>query len=96
MLYGVTPWVGDSQVKLLQNIKTIPLKFPENPIRSKEVRELLRGMLKVKEEERMSWEEIFEHPLIKNQSGTGNTSSEKDNGPPAVANDLESSVNLNE
>lgn len=63
MLYGVTPWIGDNQLKLLSNIQNLPLKFPGNPIRSKEVKELLKGMLRVKEEERMNWEEIFHHPL---------------------------------
>ncbi|EAR96377.2 dual-specificity kinase domain protein (macronuclear) [Tetrahymena thermophila SB210] len=91
MLYGTTPWIGDSQVKLLQNIKSIPLKFPENPIRSKEVKDLLRGMLKVKEEERMSWEEIFNHPLIKDY-----TTPALAKEPAPNKDDLEQSVSLND
>lgn len=31
----------------------------------KEVKQLLSGMLKVKEDERMSWEDVFNHPLAK-------------------------------
>lgn len=29
------------------------------------VKDLIKGMLKVEENERMSWEDVFNHPLIK-------------------------------
>ncbi len=32
MLYNKTPWIAGSPQGLLKNIKTIPLKFPENVI----------------------------------------------------------------
>jgi len=41
---------------LLKNIKTKPLTFPNNPPRSEKVKDILRGMLKVNEEERLSWD----------------------------------------
>ena len=48
--------------KLLKNINTQPLKFPAKV--SKDVENLLVGMLGVKEINRFSWEEILKHPLF--------------------------------
>jgi serine/threonine protein kinase len=64
MLYGKTPWTGDSQTSLLQNVRDKPLKFPEYPPRSNKVKNIIRNMLKYKEDERPSWEEVFKYDLI--------------------------------
>lgn len=80
MLYGKTPWSGNTPQGLLQHILKTPLKFPEpvnkningysnglvkkiSPL-SNEIKELLKKMLEVTEEKRISWEEIFEHPIF--------------------------------
>ena len=49
LLYGRAPWDGDSQYGLLQNIKKIPVKFPDTPTRSEKVKDLLTKMLQVPE-----------------------------------------------
>ena len=64
MLYGKTPWVGDTPGELLRNICNIPLKFPKKSKVSKEFLELLRKMLIIDENQRISWTSIFEDSLI--------------------------------
>lgn len=65
MLYGVTPWMAKDQKELLKTIKTKPLSFPSSIHRSENVKNILQHMLKVKEAERYSWDQVFEHPLLK-------------------------------
>ena len=65
LLYGRTPWTGENQVGLLQNIKKMPLKFPDTPVRSLKVKELISSMLIVAEKDRISWEGVFNHDIIK-------------------------------
>jgi len=59
MLYGKTPWMGTSQLNLFNNIKEKPLVFPAEPVRSENVKSLIRRMLQLKEEERISWSDVF-------------------------------------
>ena len=49
MLYGKTPWTGDSPFILESNILNKPLKFPIKPVRSQKVKELVAMMLQVDE-----------------------------------------------
>ena len=65
MLYGRTPWTADSPYRLYENINTQCLDFPEKPVRSQEVKDLLKLMLIVEDKERISWLELFNHPLCK-------------------------------
>jgi len=65
MLYGKTPWTANSPYQLFQNIKKIPLEFPAKPVRSQAIKDLLKQMLVVEDKDRISWPEIFNHPLIK-------------------------------
>lgn len=65
VLFGKTPWTAKSPTELLKNINTQPLKFPSKV--SKDVENLLVGMLGVKEINRFSWEEILKHPLFGGQ-----------------------------
>jgi serine/threonine-protein kinase ULK/ATG1 len=44
---------------------TESLVFPENVRRSEEIKGLLRRMLVVNEEERISWNELFAHHFVK-------------------------------
>lgn len=64
MLYGKTPWMGTSQLNLFTNVMEKQLAFPAEPIRSEKVKSLLRKMLQLKEEKRISWPEVFEDDLI--------------------------------
>lgn len=64
MLYGKTPWTAKTPYQLYKNIKDIPLNFPETPVTSDLVKDMLRKMLMLEESERISWVELFKHPLI--------------------------------
>lgn len=66
MLYGRTPWTGKDLGDLRDNILKKPLEFGEIN-RKPELKDLIRCMLKVKDDERISWPEIFEHPLFKEE-----------------------------
>jgi len=65
MLYGRVPWPGKDPATYVKNIKSQPLVIDRdfNNI-SPEAEDFLIKCLKVKEEERMGWNELFEHPLI--------------------------------
>lgn len=65
LLYGRTPWTGKTPNELLENIKKKPLEFPEQPPRSEIVKDMLRRMLVFGDAERISWEELFQHKIIK-------------------------------
>lgn len=66
LLFGVLPWNGYSIPNLYKNIRTKPLAFPKDV--SEETKDLLIKMLKIKEEDRISWKEVFEHPALKQDS----------------------------
>lgn len=82
MLYGKTPWVGKTPQDLLNHILKNPLKFLEfskndhyqssllkkPPPVSNEMKELLKKMLEVTEEKRISWEDIFEHDIFRKKN----------------------------
>lgn len=72
MLYGFHPFISKNEeqkvqnlVQLLKNIETKEVKFPDKPARSQTVKKLLIGMLGKKEEDRLSWVEIFESDIVK-------------------------------
>ena len=72
MLYGFHPFISKNEetkvsnlVQLLKNIETREVKFPEKPARSQTVKKLLISMLGKKEEDRCSWNDIFENEIIK-------------------------------
>lgn len=65
LLYGMTPWMSNNAYDLFNNkIAKIPLKFPEFPKRSPKIKELLKGMLQINQDSRLSWEAIFKHDLV--------------------------------
>ncbi|KAM3146578.1 hypothetical protein pb186bvf_001113 [Paramecium bursaria] len=72
LLYGVTPWIGKfqfnniavGQIQLLDKITNQPLEFPQFPVRSQKVKTLLTRMLQYKEEDRISWQELFQNEII--------------------------------
>jgi len=59
-----TPWSGSSQIRLLENITKEPLLFPATPKISDETKDLIKKMLAFDEDARISWLELFKHPLI--------------------------------
>ncbi|KAL4439378.1 hypothetical protein ABPG74_017041 [Tetrahymena malaccensis] len=64
LLYGYPPWMDDTYQRLLNRILSQPLTFPENVQIIPELKELLRKMMTIDEEQRISWDEIFLHPLL--------------------------------
>jgi len=65
LLYGTTPWTANNAFELFNNkILKLPLKFPENPKRSQKIKDLLKGMLQLNQDHRVSWEDIFKHELV--------------------------------
>lgn len=47
MLYGVHPWVGNTQLAMINNINTQPLKFPKKPEISENARDFIERALKI-------------------------------------------------
>lgn len=64
-LFGKTPWTGKTPYELYKNIKNNKLEFPESVHCSKLVKDLLQLMLVLDDGKRVTWDEIFEHQLIK-------------------------------
>jgi len=65
MLFGKVPWVGKDPASYSKNIKSIPLSFdPAINNISAESQDFLIHCLKVLEEDRFGWTELFEHPLV--------------------------------
>jgi len=62
-LFGKLPWMARSIKELIKNIKEKPLEFPK-PIKD-DTKDLLTRMLVIKEEARIDWASIWEHPAIK-------------------------------
>ena len=63
MLYGKNPWYGiTSHQELFERIKK-DIKFPEQPFVTPKTKEMIRSALRVREEERVGWEVLFEHFL---------------------------------
>jgi serine/threonine-protein kinase ULK/ATG1 len=54
ILYGKTPYTASNPKELLENIRTKPLLFPEHIPRSEEIKSLLRQMLQIDEDKRLS------------------------------------------
>jgi len=65
MLFGRPPFVASNIIELIKNIKTKPLQIPRkiNNI-SPEAEDVLRRMLTVDPNERISWDELFKHKIM--------------------------------
>lgn len=61
MLYGKTPWFGESTIQLEQQIFNKPLRFPTKPVRSQKVKELVAMMLQVEERVRSAFSWLGSH-----------------------------------
>ena len=64
LLYGKTPWTGESRIELMNNINTKELVFPEHPKRSATVKNLIKKMLEKRTESRYTFFELFQVDFI--------------------------------
>ena len=62
MIHGYTPWPASSELQLISGINSKPVAF--DPSISDRSRDFIKRCLKKREDERMSWEEAFNHPLL--------------------------------
>lgn len=62
MLHRKTPWVANSVYELVNNIESKPLKIAENL--SPNTKDFLRKTLAVREKDRASWDDVFDHPIF--------------------------------
>jgi len=64
-LFGVAPYASSSVDRLLQKItQKYPIQIPSNPPISSECRDLLQRLLQHDPEDRISFENFFQHPFI--------------------------------
>jgi len=81
MLYGKVPWVGKDPVTYSKNIKSQPLVFDDNIATiSSEAEDFIRQCLKVSEDDRIGWNELFQHPLIYDGTVSSRSTKEDSNG----------------
>ncbi|XP_034181114.2 uncharacterized protein LOC117604773 isoform X1 [Osmia lignaria lignaria] len=79
LVTGRVPWDGAGSIIGVQAaVRTEPLKFPEKPVLSKNLRELISKMLDKDPENRISLSEVKEHPWLTND-GAEPLPSEADN-----------------
>ena len=65
LAFGRTPWVGQNFIELFDNIKTKPLEFPQTGEWSKDFIDLIRKMVEIDCKNRLTWEKLCEHKLVK-------------------------------
>ena len=63
LLHGETPWTANNEVQLVRNIEKMPLVIKRKDL-SAETQDFLRRCLQVHEKDRISWDEIFVHPIF--------------------------------
>jgi Ca2+-binding EF-hand superfamily protein len=63
MIHHKTPWTAHTEFELVKNIETKPLKINENL--KPETKDFISRCLEITEEKRMSWDEVFTHPIFK-------------------------------
>ncbi|CAK60939.1 unnamed protein product (macronuclear) [Paramecium tetraurelia] len=65
-LYGYTAWSGSRIEQLLHNIEHKLLDFPDDQTSvSDDMKQFIEGCLTMEEAERMNWDEVFKHRLVK-------------------------------
>ena len=62
MIFGSKPWGARVQGQLYDNIKKNPLVLPRKV--RKETEDLIRGMLRFDEKDRLTWREVYDHPAL--------------------------------
>lgn len=66
MLFGKTPWPSRDIKSLVESIYSAPLKFPYDYPIGNQTKNFIKGCLEINESDRLSWEEIFNHPIFEN------------------------------
>ena len=61
------PWPVKEIDSYKESLKIRPLSFPYNIQIGKVAKDFLKKALVVNEERRMTWEELLEHPLVKDK-----------------------------
>jgi serine/threonine protein kinase len=61
------PWVATSEYELVCNIQNVPLTFPSTIEVSEKSKSFIKGCLQPDEANRMSWLEIYSHPIFKDR-----------------------------
>lgn len=64
MIYGKTPWISKSDHDLLKKILSETIEFPEGISISEKSKNFIVGCLKIEENERYSWSDIYSHELF--------------------------------
>ena len=64
MLHGYVPWTGRTEYEFVSNMENKPLKL--DPKLSAESKDFLIKCLGIREENRISWDELFELPIFGN------------------------------
>jgi serine/threonine protein kinase len=62
MLHGKTPWTAGTEFELVKNIESKPLNI--NSSLKPETKDFLTKCLKLQEKDRLSWDEVFLHPIF--------------------------------
>ncbi|CAD8066563.1 unnamed protein product [Paramecium sonneborni] len=65
LLYGRVPWQAKDFDSFSQNVLNEPISFPIKPVRSNGAKELITKMLQIEEKDRISWEELFENQIFR-------------------------------
>lgn len=63
MIHNRTPWTAHTEFELVKNIENKAFKLNEG-LRP-ETKDFINRCLKIHEEDRMSWDEVFLHPIFK-------------------------------
>ena len=65
MIFGFSPWATRHFEVYKRAVINKPVAFPYNCRIGANVRDLILRCLKLDEKDRISWKEIYKHPLIK-------------------------------
>lgn len=67
LLFGKPPYTANSIVELLKKIHKNPFELPPGAKVSPQVEDVLKRMLKFNPDDRLEWEELFDHPILRMQ-----------------------------
>ena len=63
-IYNYTPWIGSSVKELFENVANLPLIVPIKPVINEKIIDLITKMLAIKEDNRISFEDIAKHTVM--------------------------------
>lgn len=67
LLFGKPPYTANSIVELLKKIHKNPFELPPGAKVSPQVEDVLKRMLRFNPDDRIEWEELFDHPIHRMQ-----------------------------